>query len=480
MQPRRLSLFALLFMAWMLPAAAADTGLDPLVFDSLAGELASGLASKQSTIDSIRTMFGWTDAQPRRLAVIPFDRGEASPIPDDVARRFNDALLDALVSRKDLVATPVARQDLKPVMDDMANFGQKGQIKLLEGAGKVEIRVKGRVVRVDGGVELSYRAIAEDSTVLASARRMLAFDWQAASAIPLDQAIEKAAVDLAGRAKDIRQVAVAGILSQPGNGHSELGRYLANRLIDRMRTRVKELRTIGVWVSVTRLEEANLEIGEQPVERLAADTAGNYVLSGDMTPLSQWVEVVFKLRGSGGDVTHHARITRASLDPALLPPALGRDDPFADDNLGRNRLMLSSDHGGNPVYHIGDTVNLVIQSAEDGHLYCFVQQSRGGIVRIFPNRYHAATRIAGRRQVTVPGTTMPFDWTIEPPPGEDLVKCFVLDRDVWAELPKSITAQDFEPMPGIKALDDLRAIFHALRRVALSEATLRVTVAERR
>lgn len=479
MQPRRLLLCALLVMAWAMPSRAADTRLDPLVFEALAGELATGLASKQSTMDSIRTMFGWTDAQPRRLAVIPFKKGEASPIPDDVAQRFNDALLDGLVSRKDLVALPVARQDLRRVMDDMENFGQKGQNRLLEGA-RAEIRVIGRVVRVDGGVELSYRAIAEDSSVLATAGpRVLAFDWQAASAIPLDQAIEQAAVDLAGRAKDIRQVADAGILLQPGHGHTELGRHLATRLIDRMRTRVKELRTDGVWVPVTRLEEANLEIGEQPVERLAADMAGNYVLSGNMTPLSQWVEVEFKLRGSGGDVTHHARITRASLDPALLPPTLGRDDPFANDNLGRNRLILSSDHGGNPVYHIGDMVNLVIQSAEDGHLYCFVQQSRGGIARIFPNRYHAATRIAGGKRLLIPGPTMPFDWTIEPPAGEDLVKCFVLDRDVWAELPKSITAQDFEPMPGVKTLDDLRAIFGALRRRALSEATLRVTVAER-
>jgi hypothetical protein len=72
---------------------------------------------------------------------------------------------------------------------------------------------------------------------------------------------------------------------------------------------------------------------------------------------------------------------------------------------------------------------------------------------------------------------MLFDFTVSPPPGVELLRCFALDRDVTAKLPPEIANSDMAPIPA-KIGDRLTRIYRGIPDTKVSEATMVVTVEE--
>ena len=119
-----------------------------------------------------------------------------------------------------------------------------------------------------------------------------------------------------------------------------------------------------------------------------------------------------------------------------------------------------------PVYRVGDKLDLLIKTDRQVWLYCFYRQSDAKWVKIFPNRYHRDPSLPGKRMHTMPGENLPFDLRFTEPAGIELVKCFATTRDVSGELPDQIAALDLEPLPA--SLDwRLPRIFRTIRKAGV-------------
>jgi hypothetical protein len=130
---------------------------------------------------------------------------------------------------------------------------------------------------------------------------------------------------------------------------------------------------------------------------------------------------------------------------------------------------------------VGDSANLVVQTARDGYLYCFHKSSEragGAITKIFPNTFHRDARVQGLASVHIPGEDMNFAFRVEGPAGVEYVRCFALDRDAGGILPADFARGDLAPV-GVYSLDDLSRIFRTLPTAQMSEATMVMTIESR-
>jgi hypothetical protein len=141
---------------------------------------------------------------------------------------------------------------------------------------------------------------------------------------------------------------------------------------------------------------------------------------------------------------------------------------------------LTSDKGDDPIYRIGDKLDLRMQTDRDAWIYCYYTQSDGKTMAILPNPefWEEATepRFSGGILHRMPGDkTYPFDLIVGEPTGVELIKCFAVSRDVTWELPEALRGESWEPiMPSL--VKKISEVFRNLPETAISEASLTLTV----
>jgi hypothetical protein len=116
-------------------------------------------------------------------------------------------------------------------------------------------------------------------------------------------------------------------------------------------------------------------------------------------------------------------------------------------------LYLSSDRGRHPIYHVGDSLRLVLQSNRDGHLYCLVKQSDGATVPIFPAGATDDRRIQGHVPISIPPPRSSVEMRIGPPSGTDEVRCYLSGRDLGSEFASGALDGRITPPAGDRADD---------------------------
>jgi hypothetical protein len=158
------------------------------------------------------------------------------------------------------------------------------------------------------------------------------------------------------------------------------------------------------------------------------------------------------------------------------------------DGLGPIDFQLSSDRGHDPVYHIGEKMNLIIRLGETAWIYCYHVNADRAVVQLIPNPYfwdrnlnpHVADGPRFERGVrTVPGkeTFLPFDLSVMPPVGSELTKCFATSRNVTEDLPEPMRGHSLEPLPE-RTARRMSGIFQGLSDVKVTEQSLVITVGE--
>lgn len=141
---------------------------------------------------------------------------------------------------------------------------------------------------------------------------------------------------------------------------------------------------------------------------------------------------------------------------------------------------LSSDKGAEPVYRIGDKLNLELQTDRDAWIYCYYTQSDGKTMTILPNpefwEDSSEPRFTGGTLYRMPGdATYPFELIVSEPTGEEFIKCFAVSRDVTWELPEALRGESWEPiMPSL--VRKISEVFKNLPEAAVSEASLKLRV----
>jgi len=412
----------------------------------------------------------------KRVAIRPFLSDEI-PIPPEEAERFNDALARALETSSKGRIVIVARRDLPRLFREAEEFATvPSMTSLLENA-KADVLIIGDIRRAGQKIELSYKAAdPRTGAILGRARpRLHDFDATARQTLPLDHALKVVTSSLVKQAPDLRRVLKTGVYFEQTDIQTLFGRYVGSESLGLLREQIQNLETDPALVLRTELSGVG-DLGQGGSEAQMTDKPGSYVLSGSYWIFGDGVEIRLTLRGKGGQtvsakVLADAATLSQSLRASLKPNVTISSD---NDNMGPNTIWLDSDRGKRPVYHVGDLVNLMVQTSRDGYLYCFNQSNPAGggdVVKVFPNQWSPDARILGRQRVNIPGDKMDFNLRAQGPAGTEYIRCFVLDRDVGPVLPPELRRDTLTPL-GVNSLDDLSEIFRGIPNASVSEATL--------
>ena len=412
----------------------------------------------------------------QRIALQPFNAADV-PVPLAAAQSFNDALARAIESAP-APGILVARAELPRLFAEAQEFGQDSEVKQLLAEARADVLVIGSLVPVAGGVELTYKAfdVRTSHQIVATAPRFQAVDTSAPRGLAVAQALTSAAEQLVRQAPDMKTVETLGITYQQSDVQTPLGGYVSRELVGRLVEKISGLQSSPAALLRPQLENVTKLDAGGTEAAMVRGRAGVYLLSGTIWDFGSDVEIRLSLRGDGDRIASTGvRIRRDAIPASLLP--LAPEQAVLDHRTVGGNLQLSSDRGRKPVYEIGDTANLVVQTARDGYLYCFHKASPaagGGITKIFPNSFHLDPHVSGDTSLRIPGDDMKFVFRVEGPAGVEYVRCFATDRDISSVLPETIMRRDLQPI-AVRALDELGSIFRNVP-AAVSEATMVMTV----
>ncbi len=467
----------------LIPAAALAAEEKPVAEGDVFGEIADEiLVSMKGKI---------TTNKKSKVAIWPF-RGDDIPISLEIANEYNVKLLASMVRKSSDEYQFINRDALNAIIREMTDHGEEfddARSALLENA-KAEIMVKGTLRLLRDEISISYKVVRmRDAEILATTKpRRIPLSREERMDLPtLEQAVSKAARYFADHAHDMEKLSLAGLRFEDSGIQTRFGSYLEERISDALRESFSNVIT-GRKLSVSKAELAPEQVEELRGTDITGKTMrpenfdpspGVYVLSGKYWDFGDSIDVSISLKdGRGGSVARRYRVRTDSVPPELEIRPVGDFSRLREnDGIGPIELNLSSDRGKDPAYHLGEKLNLLIETDRDAWLYCFYRQVDRKWVKLFPNTNHTNASIPGKKMLTIPGVIYPYVMRVTGSPGAELIKCFATTRDVTENLPEKLRPSDGSYMPAGWDAKLLHA-FRNLEKAGLTEVSLVVTVRE--
>ena len=491
-----------------LSIATAAENTKSNIFDEFSRQIIIGLdqakplekndAGTDSSISYIEKAFNYTKGAKLRIAVWPFDEDQI-PVSNRVAKNFNRKLLSALLRQSNNKFEFKARDALTALISDMQATGSLDAVGgnpiagLIKNAGDIDVLIKGDITLDRDEVSLSYQAVHVDSKILASTDlaqiKLSRSDLQGTGKVyTLDQAVRAAAKELSNKAHNMSELRLGGIRFQASGSQPTFGTYLQaqvsthlqnafeNSLSDRKLRVLDNLNPIynvrGMGVDAKKMSDKN-----------ASDDPSSYLMTGSYWSFEESVEVRVRLKNSIGDAfSWSGHIRKDTIGGMQIRPANNFMPLRKSDGLGPIAFSLTTSRGEDPAYHVGEKMNIILRVDRDAWVYCFYHQANRETIQIFPNPHFWSVmkepKLKGGIVNTIPGDqTFPFDLNVQPPLGEELLKCFATSKDVTSKLPKPLRGLSLEPMKR-SVTENLSNIFRSLEGVAVSEASVAVTVVQ--
>ena len=170
---------------------------------------------------------------------------------------------------------------------------------------------------------------------------------------------------------------------------------------------------------------------------------------------------------------HDGQVTAAPLGAPL-----GADpDPLRLDVQVENLVADKT------VFEQGTQIFLSATVSRSAYLYCFMEQSQGGLMRLLPNPINSSSQVSAQQAVRIP------DWMVPNPgfvldagmPGEESVACFASDSDLMTKLPDSLQGPGLRPIVGMTGMSSVREAFRqAAGTQGFAEQSIRWRVLPRR
>jgi len=139
------------------------------------------------------------------------------------------------------------------------------------------------------------------------------------------------------------------------------------------------------------------------------------------------------------------------------------------------QIELFTDRGTEPTYAPMELLRANVQVSGNAYVYCYYQESAGGVMRIFPNRFQPDAHIAAGEIVAIPSLTAGFQIVPEQP-GHEEILCVASDRELANHLPHELQVPDLVPMT-VESLDELAKLFADVDRTGVAQARLPISVA---
>lgn len=149
-------------------------------------------------------------------------------------------------------------------------------------------------------------------------------------------------------------------------------------------------------------------------------------------------------------------VNDGQVTAAPLGVPLGADpDPLRMDVQIENLVADKT------VFEQGTQIFLSATVSRNAHLYCFMEQSQGGLMRLLPNPINSSSQVSAQHAVRIP------DWMVPNPgfvldagsPGEETVTCLASDSDLMSRLPEALQGPGLRPIVGMTGMQSVRDAF---------------------
>ena len=473
------------FCLWAYAARAAQDAPGGDVFARLAADFRQTVKANLPRLDACAP-----GGKKTRVGVLPFDPARA-PLPEAALRRIYNDMLAQLTARPPGCVEFLDARSMRAILRHLQQTGaydRKGMsaIKALRGANAdADLLLVGQITSANGRFYLDYRLIGRKTGKLLARLRARELPnahvevTSADSALPVSEATRQAARELIAQAPRMTALAVDGIYFQDTRQQTSGGRYLRDKLRDRL-----------VRVYANTLSGKALRLVSKGAR---AEDDGIYVLSGHYRIMGgDAVDLSVTLRNASGMTASWSGLARiygleglrwrpeeeAGTQTAAARPdeASGPGNPFG--------FELISDHGVEAIYAPGEELRLKMRLERTAYVYCYYTGVRGETAALIPNPRWI--RKSGRKSFRVRKYVM----TALPEPGRDgfilrvsrratkgeaLVRCYAASRDITAELPAQLRgAGDGLAPPELAAR--MNTVFQALKGVTLATAKLKIRI----
>jgi serine/threonine protein kinase len=105
----------------------------------------------------------------------------------------------------------------------------------------------------------------------------------------------------------------------------------------------------------------------------------------------------------------------------------------------------------------GESFNVVIETQQNAHIYCYFENQQGEISRFFPNRFNSESYVLRSKPLVLPGD-YPFKLFASEDGISERVACFSSAEDVLDNLPAKVIGVDFETLP-VQSLEQVKDIY---------------------
>jgi hypothetical protein len=387
----------------------------------------------------------------------------------------------------------LAREDLKFIIDDLEATGRLDNSRedpiasLLKDAGQVDIIIKGKIRRHERKISLSYTAVGLLDGVIAGQTKPASFYLpdheitRKSGLLTLDQAVNEAVKKLKENARDLQELRLGGIRYQDTGLQTEFARFLQ----DKLQSALANIYSEGLSGGPIKVVEPELKwtaAGKSLQDKdlrdeMQTDSNFSYLLKGTYWVLEDSIELNLNLVNR----KRHAAFWNGSMRiEETRRLAYRPTDDFKAfreyDGIGPFKFTLTSKKGKDPVYKIGETLELILRIEKKAWVYCYYFQADRKVIQILPNPYFKQPLFRGKIAYALSDPKIvPFSLKIEPPVGRELLKCLAASRDITKELPKPLRGRTLKPLPK-KTVDRLVASFRAIPRTRISEASLVLTI----
>ncbi len=125
-----------------------------------------------------------------------------------------------------------------------------------------------------------------------------------------------------------------------------------------------------------------------------------------------------------------------------------------------NQKFIPGQFNPNERIYMTSTVN------REAYLYCFYQDVRGRVSRLFPNPFQRDSALPGNRRLRIP------DWLVLNPgfslraggPGVERASCYASEKDIFEQLPEIVQNTAILPMAGVESLDAIDKAMQSLAK----------------
>jgi len=165
--------------------------------------------------------------------------------------------------------------------------------------------------------------------------------------------------------------------------------------------------------------------------------------------------------------------SESPVHPSMIAP----EDEIVNTGSGgiiKNFLQIRYADKNDVFLAPGEKFNIMINSQQDAHIYCYFENQNGEVIRLFPNRFSSESFISKSQSLVLPGNS-PFNMNASNDGISERFACFSTEHDVMNYMPEDVVGTDFEPLP-VKSLEEVRKTYIEISEFDVSDTFFDIRV----